>query len=135
MSDELKSTLFSVGKPSKKPDEPITEDDTPDVGPCAAIAKTKWVTALSIKHHDGRLESFQYSGLMVHSEYQPGGYWVRFVDADEKIWRVDVKGRNLEMVYTLTIQRRLEWIRKIERDFGTDKQPVITAIEISEEKA
>ena len=87
MNDKL-STILSKTTPSK-PDEPVdlTEDD--DCGPCAAIAKSKWITALTIRHTGKPWESFQYKHVATRSVFTPTRFEVRFVDEDDT-YRVTV---------------------------------------------
>lgn len=103
-----------------------------DLGPCAAIAKSKWITALTIKHASGPWESFQYSGIDVRSTYEPTRFEVFFRNIEAK-WQVVVTGRNLERLYNLVIQARMEWLKAADRDF-TDKATIITEIKVTEIK-
>ncbi|VTR95126.1 conjugative relaxase domain protein : Uncharacterized protein OS=Blastopirellula marina DSM 3645 GN=DSM3645_27912 PE=4 SV=1: AAA_30: UvrD_C_2 [Gemmata massiliana] len=38
--------------------------------------------------------------------------------------------RNLDRIYALVIQARMEWLRAADRDFASDGQPIITKIEV-----
>jgi hypothetical protein len=114
--------------------EPEPEPGEEDLGPCAAIVKDKWVTALTIKHPKAPWESFQYRHIGCRSVYDPTRFIVEFVgDADK--WRVTVEGRNLFRLYNLVVQHRLEWIRAVDRDFGDDKQAIITGITVEQVEA
>jgi hypothetical protein len=56
---------------------------------------------------------------------------------EEKTWRVVVTGRNLERLYNLMIQARLEWIRVADRDYAEDGQMIVLTadvFEVQEEK-
>jgi len=78
-------------------------------------------------------EFFSITALATRSVYQPGEFWVRFID-DDATWKVTITGRNLEVIYTLVIQRRLEWGRVADRDLAADKEPIITRIDVEKEE-
>jgi len=117
-------------KPAPPPAPIENEDQEEDVGPCAAIAKNKWVSALTLKHSKKPWESFQYRHMAVRSTFEPTRFEVLFVGDHDK-WRVVVTGRNLERIYNLVIQHRLEWIRPAERDFGDESLGCVTSAEAS----
>ena len=120
--------LFKDGKAEPEvPTEPAESDE--DLGPCAAIAKNKWVTALTIRHAGKPWESFQFSYLGVRSVFEPTRFEVEFVSHDER-YKVVVAGRNLERLYNLVIQSRMESLRAADRDFAADGQPIVTKIEV-----
>lgn len=125
MGGELEQVLGSVRPPKEK------EED--DLGPCAARAKDRWVTALTIKHHNKAWDSFQYIGIGTHSTFTPEKFEVIFVGHEQK-WRMTVTGRNLWTIYNLIVQHRLEWIVAAHRDFAGDGQPIILKIEVVELK-
>ncbi len=125
MKDSKFSKLFSAGSPEKEADEPLMADELEeDLGKCAAIAKEKWVTALTVKQPKDEEPSFQYRGLATRRGYLPTRFWVRFVDEDAT-WEIVVSGRNLLRIYCLIIQHRLEWIRAADRDYAESKEPII----------
>jgi hypothetical protein len=101
-----------------------------DLGPCAALAKNKWITALTIKHASGPWESFQYSGIDVRSTYEPTRFEVCFRNIEAK-WHIVVTGRNLSRLYNLVIQARMEWLKAADRDFARDGEVIITGIEVT----
>lgn len=103
------------------------DDDEEDVGRCAAIAKSRWITALTIKHATKPWESFQYRHIGVRSTFEPTRFEVFFVGDEEK-WKVVVTGRNLERIYHLVVQGRMEWLAAADRDFAGDKEPIILSI-------
>jgi len=116
----------------EQPDgEASTADEAPeiDLGPCAAIAKNKWVTALTIQHAGKAWESFQYSFLSVRSVFEPTRFEVDFASHDER-FKVVVTGRNLEKLYNLVLQGRMEWLRAADRDFGQDGETIILKIDV-----
>lgn len=117
------------------PPEPPGDEQEDDVGPCAALAKSKWITALTIKHAKKPWESFQYRHIGVRSVFEPTRFEVLFVGDDEQ-WRVVVNGRNLGQIYMLVVQGRMEWLKAADRDFAEDGKPIITgiAVEKVEEK-
>lgn len=125
----MKDSLDAILKKTT-PAPPPEPDDDEDCGPCAAIAKNKWITAITVQHPTKAWESFQYRGICTRSTFSPTRFEVRFADEDET-WRVTVTGRNLGRVYNLVIQARLEWIRQSDRDFATDGQCIITGIEVA----
>lgn len=122
MADSLNEILNKSTPPKPKP-----EEDEEDVGRCAAIAKNRWVTALTIKYANKPWESYQYGGIATRSVYEPTRFEVRFVDEDVT-WKVTVAGRNLERIYMLVLQGRMEWVREAERDFARDGEPIILTI-------
>lgn len=121
------ANLFGNKSDPEAPPEPVEADD--DLGPCASIAKNRWITALTIRHATKPWESFQFSYLGVRSVFEPTRFEVEFVSHDER-YKVIVIGRNLIRLYNLVIQARLEWIKAAERDFAADGEAIITRIEV-----
>ena len=106
------------------------EEQEEDLGPCAAIAKNKWITALTIRHATKPWESFLYSYIGIRAEFEPTRFTVDFVSHDER-YRLVVTGRNLGRIYNLVLQARMEWLRAADRDFNPDDGGfVITGIEV-----
>ena len=123
----MKDSLDAILKKTTPTPTPEPDDDE-GCGPCAAIAKNKWVTALTLKHANKPWESFQYKGLGVLSTFEPTRFIVRFFDLDDKEWVVTVHGRNLQRIYMLVIQARMEWLRADDRDFAADGVPIILSL-------
>ena len=124
----------SPRKPASPPPPPppaVEPEEDEDVGPCAAIAKNKWVTALTIKYANKDWESYQYRHMAVRSTFKPSTQFEILFVGDNDKWRVTVTGRNLERLYNLTIQHRLEWIRPADRDFGDENIGCVTSVEAS----
>ena len=125
MRDSKFSKLFGPSAPEADPE---ATGDAPeaaeDLGPCASEARGRWVTALTLKHAAGPWESFQYRGLCTRSEFTPTRFLVRFADEDAT-WEVAVTGRNLERLYTLVVQHRLDWLRAADRDYASDKEVIV----------
>jgi len=109
--------------------DPEVEEPEEDVGPCAAIAKNKWITALTVRHANGPWESFLYGYMGVRAEFEPTRFAVEFVSHDEH-YRLIVSGRALGRLYNLCIQARLEWIRAADRDVAEDGEAIVTHIEV-----
>lgn len=123
--------LFKPGTPEKEAEElPLADDETEELGACAAIAKDRWVSALTIKHAKGPWESLQYRHIGARSVYEPTRFELQFV-GDDATWRVVVTGRKLERIYMLCIQGRMEWLRAADRDFDSDGKPIVTGIVVS----
>lgn len=123
--------LFTQNPGPAKPatEQPEQEADADDLGPCAAIAKSKWITALTIRHARKPWESFQFSYIGVRSTFENHRFEVPFVSHDEA-YKVVVTGRNLAKYYNLIIQGRLEWIKAADRDDGKDGEPIILNVEV-----
>jgi hypothetical protein len=124
------STTKPAPPPLEKEDrkEP---DDEEDVGPCAAIAKNKAFPALTIKYANKDWESYQYRYMAVRSTFRPSTQFEILFVGDNDKWKITVTGRNLERLYNLTIQHRLEWIRPADRDFGDENIGCVTSVEAS----
>ena len=121
--------LFKDGKPDPEAPPPEPPEPDEDVGPCAAIAKNRWITALTIRHAIKPWESFLYAYMGVRAVFEPTRFEVEFVSHDER-YKVVVLGRNLGRLYNLCIQARLEWIRVADRDFAPDGDSIVTGIEV-----
>jgi hypothetical protein len=127
-----KMLMRGSGKPPEPPVAvPPRGEEEEDLGPCAARAKDRWVTALTIKHPKKAWESFQYSGIATHSVFTPTKFEVVFIGHEER-WRITVTGRNLWHIYNHIVQHRCEWVCAADRDFAEDGQPIILGIEVVE---
>ena len=74
MGDKAESVargLFS--RASKAEPQLVVDQDEPeeDLGPCAAIAKNRWITAITIRNAEGPWVSFVYSYIGVRAEFEP----------------------------------------------------------------
>ncbi len=59
-----------------------------------------------------------------------GSFFVEFNIRVGERWRVTVYGRNLWPIFVNLHHHKLEWIKKADRDFAADGEPIITAIEV-----
>lgn len=128
MADDVKNLNFKSllhGTPEKA--EPVEDDP----GPCAARAKDRWVTALTVMHAAKGWESFQYDGIGTRSTFTPDKFEVVFIGHTQR-WRMTVTGRNLWTIYNLIVQRRLEWIKAADRDFAGNKETIVLTVEVVE---
>jgi hypothetical protein len=135
--DLLKERLLSI--PPKSEAEPHSElPDTSAPYLAHGRAANKPVYTLHCCLGKDGYRSFQYMHLDSDStfsiDHKGHVISVRFVGT--KIVQVTICGRNLWRLYDYLHQHRLPWVMRAERDFsdGTDKQVVITAIEIEEVK-
>ena len=80
--------------------------------------------------------SFQYVHLDSDSEYHidAKGQTIIVRFAGSKHSQVTIRGRNLRYLYDVLHQHRMPWIMQADRDFGEDKETIITAIVIDEVK-
>ncbi len=80
--------------------------------------------------------SFQYAHLDSDSRFEVAGneQVIRLRFCNYKIAAVTIRGRNLGKLYDYLHQHRMPWIRRVDpgRDFASDGEPVISAIEIVE---
>jgi hypothetical protein len=78
--------------------------------------------------------SFQYVHLDSNSGFciDPKGQTITVRFAGSKHLQVTIRGRNLWHLYDYLHQHRTSWIMRADRDFGEDKEAIITAIEIEE---
>jgi len=132
MADKTENKLQSLfSKNGKADDSSLPEPEVDeDLGPCAAIAKNRWITALTIRNSKAPWVSFIYSYMGVRAEFEPTRFTVEFVSHDER-YKVIVTGRNLGRLYNLILQARLEWIRVADRPgFADDGDSVIEKIEV-----
>jgi hypothetical protein len=116
----------------------VKKDDADDIdlGPCAARANDRYITALEIRHGGEKpWEAFQYKDISTRSEFSPTRFVVVFEGREER-WKVVVKGRKLYDIYKRIVQGRIEWIEAVPpaRDFAKDGEMVITSIEVVPEK-
>jgi len=82
----------------------------------------------------GEMRSFQYLHLDSGSTFTGDAIAIRFLGMQPI--NVRVTGRNLRRLYDYLHQHRVSWVLAVApgRDFAKDGQPVITAIEFSEER-
>ena len=133
MADKAESvarSLFSRGQKAE-PQSVVDQDELEeDLGPRAAIAKNKWVTAITIRNAKGPWVPFVYSDIGGRAEFEPTRFAVEFVGHDGR-YRLIVTGRNLGRIYNLVLQARLEWVRVADRPgFEPDEDSVIEGTEV-----
>jgi hypothetical protein len=120
----------SPPKPEPAPALPELEDVMVKLGDCAwCFAKPQF--ALDVEDGAKPVVSFQYLFLGIRVEHRPGSFTILFKDGLER-WRVTVWGRNLRPIFNRINEHRIRRIRKADRDFGEEKEPLIIKIEIVE---
>jgi hypothetical protein len=80
--------------------------------------------------------SFQYVHLDSDSGFRidPKGQTITVRFVGTKHLQVTISGRNLWHLYDYLHQHRMPWIMRADRDFGEDKEAIITAIVFDEVK-
>lgn len=127
-----RSKLFSEELAQK---QGVDQDQEPDFGPCASVARGKWVTALKVRRVNEPSRYYLYKDLAtVAAEVEPTRFVVFFEGREER-YLIVVTGRNLEGLCDCIVQGRIEWIQAVpqDRDFAEDGQMVITKIEVVKE--
>ncbi|MDZ4858037.1 MAG: hypothetical protein SGI88_03570 [Candidatus Hydrogenedentes bacterium] len=100
-----------------------------DLGPCASRPSPKWWAGLHVHNGTEPTRSFQYVQLDF-AEYTPSRF--TFIFAGTRQWKLEVSGRNLWSIYNYINSHRIEWIRKADRDFSGEQEPIITGITIED---
>jgi hypothetical protein len=100
-----------------------------DLGECAPRPSPRGWTGLYVLNGKEDVRAFQYQHLGFESFSADGTSFVVEFNIPEK-WRVTVTGRSLWRIFVNLHQHKLEWIRKADRDFAEDNQPIITGIRI-----
>jgi hypothetical protein len=84
------------------------------------------------------IRSFQFPHLASNTSFEANteGQIIRLRFCCEKVTAVTIRGRNLSKLHDYLHQHRVAWVWRIDggRDFGGDKEAVITAIDIEEVK-
>ncbi|QEL18766.1 hypothetical protein [Limnoglobus roseus] len=97
------------------------------LGKCGIICP-KGAKALDIERAGNPVVSFQYVYLSVRSVFTPTEFKVVFVGMES--WAVTVVGRNLRRLFDRLNDHCLRKLVQTDRDFGDDKDPVVTKIEV-----
>lgn len=100
-----------------------------DLGPCASRTNPKGWVGLYVFNGTEDTRGFQYSHLGFETFAADGTSFVFEWNVPEK-WRMSVTGRNLWRIFLGIHLHKLEWLRKADRDFADEKQPIITRIQI-----
>jgi hypothetical protein len=103
--------------------------DGEDLGPCASRAMPKGWTGLYVFNGTEDTRGFQYTHLGFEGFAADGTSLVIEWNVPEN-WRMTVKGRALWPIFLVIHHHKIEWIRKADRDFCPDGQPIIWGIQI-----
>jgi hypothetical protein len=133
--DFLKERLLSIPPKSEaEPDRELPDASAPYQAHSRAANKPVYTLHCCLGKDGYR--SFQYMHLDSDSAFriESKGHVISMRFVGTKIVQVTICGRNLWRLYDYLHQHRLPWVMRADRDFsdGTDKQVVITAIEIEE---
>jgi hypothetical protein len=133
--DFLKERVLSIPlKPDAAPDRELPDAAAPYQAHGRAVNKPVYTLHCCLGKDGYR--SFQYMHLDSDSAFgiEFTGHVISLRFAGVKIMQVTIRGRNLWQLYDYLHQHRIPWVMRVDRDFadGTDKQVVITAIEIEE---
>ena len=104
-----------------------------DLGECASKAIPKGFVGIHVFNGKEDTSAFQYQHLGFERFSADGTSFVIEFNIPEK-WRMSVSGRNLWRIFVNLHQHKIEWIRKADRDFADENQPVITGIVIEQMK-
>jgi hypothetical protein len=122
-TDNLKEIL-SGGK---------SDGDGEDVGPCSSRVMPKGWDGLLVFNGTEDTRGFQYIHMGFERFAADGLSFVYEFNHPEK-WRITVHGRNLWPIFRGIHHKKIEWIRRSDRDFADDLQPIITNIVIEQIK-
>lgn len=128
--DHLPASARTNGQPRAEEEDGTPESEFDGQTAMGIIGQGKPLVRLHVIREPGKRISFQYSAMAAQSEYEPGRFVVRFMDID-KIWEVEVRGRNLWRAYDALTRHAAPWIQQASRDFEERKgQPIITKIDV-----
>lgn len=135
MKDEFNPFSMTGAVPAKKVDE--DECLLPIPGePYKAFGRASVKPVYTLHCILGRegYRSFQYVHLDGDSRFGVGkdGHVIQVRFCGSEAWQVTIRGRNLKRAYVLLHQHRLPWVMVAERDFSSDGDEIVTAIEIEE---
>ena len=112
--------------------EEIAEGEV--IGSCASPPEPKGSLCLLVLGGTQDTRAFQYVHLGFASYAASGTSFVVEFNEPEK-WRLIVRGRKLWEIFVNIQRHALEWISKVDRDFGESNVPVITDIRVERVKA
>jgi hypothetical protein len=99
-----------------------------DLGPCASRVMPKGWVGLYVLNGKEDTHAFQYVHMGKETFAADGTSFVIEFNVPEK-WRLTVRGRSLWPVFLGIHHHKIEFIKKLDRDFGgDDKTPAITGI-------
>jgi hypothetical protein len=117
--------------------EQETDNELPEPGEAYqayARANNKPVYSLHCVLGKEGVRTFQYIHLDSSSSFETvsKGQLITLRFSGSRLWEVKILGRNLWRLYDYLHQHRMPWIVRADRDFSTDKEPIVVAIEILE---
>jgi hypothetical protein len=120
---------------AEQPTESLLPDPSKGYEPCARPSHSPLYTLHCILGPDG-YRSFQYVHLDSDSSLSADGKGqvIRLRFCGSKTVAVSIRGRNLWRLYDYIHQHRMAWVMRVDRDFATGNEPVITAIDIEDVK-
>jgi hypothetical protein len=124
-------------EPEKIRDSDVPDSLLPDVSKgyehCARPSHHALYSLHFILGTDG-YRSFQYVHLDSQSSLTTDGKGqvIRLRFCGSKVTAVTIRGRNLSRLYDYIHQHKIAWVMRMDRDFGTGNEPVVTAIDIEE---
>jgi hypothetical protein len=125
LDDNLKDILQGSTARNEKGESPVSED----LGDCSARPVPRGCVGLLVMNGKEDTRAFQYQHLGYERFSADGTSFVIEFNIPEK-WRMTVTGRSLWRIFLNLHNHKIEWIRKADRDFADDVQPIITGIVI-----
>ena len=128
--NELDKILYNSPKSDQRKTETTeSPEGEEDLGPCASRKMPKGWVGLYVFNGTEDTRGFQYSHMGFESFAADGTSFVIEWNEPEK-WRLLVRGRNLWKIFLGVHHHKIEWIRKADRDFARDGEPIILGITI-----
>ena len=91
---------------------------------------TSSLTRNRISNRKGDWKSYLYQGMDTESEYIPSTSFRLWFVGERDTKEVMLTGRNLERIYTLCLQGRMEWLRVAGHDYAKNKEMIILKIDV-----
>jgi hypothetical protein len=129
LDDNLEEILQVARKGKERNESP----DGEDLGVCASRPVPRGSVGIYVFNGREDTRAFQYQHLGFERFSADGTSFVVEFNIPEK-WRMTVTGRSLWPIFVNLHQHKIEWIRKADRDFADDRQPIITGIAIDQIK-
>lgn len=127
--DNLKGILQGASARKEKGESP----DGEDLGESASRATPRGSVGIYVFNGKEDVRAFQYQHLGFERFSADGTSFVIEFNIPEK-WRMTATGRSLWRIFVNLHHHKIEWIRKADRDFANDNQPIITGIVIEQVK-
>lgn len=118
----MKGSLDEIFKPVRPPvDIPPQGEKEDSVGPemlgdCVSLQRRSSLFGIGLKLPGKPDKVLEYFDL----EADGDNSHLKIIMGARKVWLIEIEGRNLLRLLYLMKERKIEWIRQADRDFGQD---------------